>query len=292
MSNNLSENKLAILSFHKIGEPPRGRRATWFYIPEETLIRQLTYLATHGWPVIDHSRFVKGLENPETLPPRSALITFDDGYRSMRTVTLPLLRRFGFSAILFVPTNYIGGRNTFDSRSEPEEPICDWEDLKELESGGVSIQPHGASHRHFTEMDLEQQKEELLSSKAALEERLGSRADVFAFPYGDDGRDAQALRGELAQAGYRAACLYRGGPISFPVTNPYRLPRLAMGPDTDLERALEKGEFIPLPTSPTATTRMARQDTPGADGNCAAVSLDRTSGRSREGSNPERRLQD
>ena len=242
----LSSKKLAILSFHKIGEPPRGAWSTWFYIPEDTFIRQLTYLATNGWEVIDQSRFVKGLEDAESLPRRSALITFDDGYRSMRTVALPLLRRFGFPAVLFVPTNYIGGRNAFDSGSEPDEPICDWDDLKEVESEGVSIQPHGASHRRFSDMSIEQQSAELLDSKAALEEGLGNRAEIFAFPYGDDGANPQALRKELEQAGYRAACLYRGGPISFPPTNPYRLPRLAMGPDTDLEAALVRGEFLPL----------------------------------------------
>src|SRR5438105_15685845 len=32
--------KQAILSFHKIGEPPRGGWNTWFCIPEDTFIRQ------------------------------------------------------------------------------------------------------------------------------------------------------------------------------------------------------------------------------------------------------------
>src|SRR5690348_8103337 len=117
MSFESNGRKLAILSFHKIGEPPRGGWNSWFYIPEDTLVRQLTYLGTGGWEVIDQSRFVKGLGDPESLPLRSALITFDDGYRSMRTVALPLLRRFGFPAILFVPTNYIGGRNAFEAGS-------------------------------------------------------------------------------------------------------------------------------------------------------------------------------
>ena len=115
MGAELNDYKLAILSFHKIGEPPPGGWKTWFYIPEETFIRQLGYLETYGWQVIDQSRFVKGLEDPRTLPPRSALLTFDDGYRSMRTVALPILRRFGYPAVLFVPTNFIGGQNTFGS---------------------------------------------------------------------------------------------------------------------------------------------------------------------------------
>jgi peptidoglycan/xylan/chitin deacetylase (PgdA/CDA1 family) len=247
MTIEKSDKKLAILSFHKIGEPPSGGMNTWFYTPEETFARQLVYLRTNGWEVIDQSRFLRGLEDPEGLPHCCALITFDDGYRSMRTVVLPLLRRFGFPAILFVPTDYIGGRNTFDSGSEPDESICDWDDLKELERGGVSIQPHGVSHRRFSELDLEQQKVELQHSKAAIEDRLGRRAEIFAFPYGDDGMNPQIVRQELEHAGYRAACLYRGGPMSFPLANPYRLPRLAMGPTTDLEAALVRGEFIPLP---------------------------------------------
>jgi peptidoglycan/xylan/chitin deacetylase (PgdA/CDA1 family) len=247
MSTDSNGNKLAILSYHKIGEPPPGGWRTWFYIPEETFIRQLTYLEANGWQVIDQSRFVKGLEDPKSLPHRCALLTFDDGFRSMRKVALPVLRRFGYPAILFVPTNYIGGCDTFGSGKQPLEPICDWDDLKELDREGVSIQSHGASHRHFSEMNLEEQKAELLHSKAALEEGLGKHIEIIAFPYGDDGADPQSLRNELEQAGYRAACLYRGGPVSLPPTNPYRLPRLAMGPDTDLEAALVRGEFIPLP---------------------------------------------
>jgi peptidoglycan/xylan/chitin deacetylase (PgdA/CDA1 family) len=268
----LDDRKLAILSFHKIGEPPPGGWTTWFYIPEETFIRQLTCLGTHGWQVIDQSRFLKGLEDPESLPHRSALLTFDDGYRSMRTVALPLLKRFGFPAVLFVPTRYIGGRDTFGSGSQPQEPICDWDDLKELESGGVSIQSHGVSHRRFSVMNLEEQRAELLHSKAALEEGLGHSVEIFAFPYGDDGANPEALRKELEQAGYRSACLFKGGPISFPLANPYRLPRLAMGPDTDLEAALERGEFIPLPSSLRSTT--TTQGGPSASGNCSSVSKD------------------
>jgi peptidoglycan/xylan/chitin deacetylase (PgdA/CDA1 family) len=247
MSTDMDGKQLAILSFHKIGEPSAGGWSTWFYIPEETFIRQLNDLKSGGWKVLDHSQFLEGVENPASLPERSALITFDDGYRSMVTVVLPLLRRFGFPAVLFVPTDYVGGHNTFDGGGEPKEAICNWNELRELEREGVSIQAHGASHRPFSDLSIEGQRTELLSSKAALENQLDKPVEIFAFPYGDDGLNPGELGGELERAGYRAACLYRGGPVSFPVDNPYRLPRLAMGPDTNLEAALACGEFIPLP---------------------------------------------
>ena len=247
MSTKSNGKQLAVLSFHKIGKPPTDGWNTWFYIPEETFVRQLNDLKTGGWEALDCAQFLEGLRNPESLPERSVLITFDDGYRSMRTFVLPLMRGYALPAVLFVPTDYVGGRNTFDGGAEPDEAICSWEDLRELERWGISIQSHSASHRRFSGMNLDEQKVELVRSKAALEDNLGKRVEIFAFPYGDDGENPEELRGELELAGYRAACLYRGGPVSLPVTNPFRLPRLAMGSDTNVDAALTRREFIPLP---------------------------------------------
>jgi peptidoglycan/xylan/chitin deacetylase (PgdA/CDA1 family) len=246
---------LAILGFHKIGEPPPDGWETWFYISEAVFVEQLSYLREEGWQVIDLSTFLKGLEAPKSLPERAALLTFDDSYQSMRTVALPLLLQFGYPAVLFVPTDYIGGRNTFDA-AEPEEALCDWDDLVELERQGVSIQSHGTSHRPFSGLTPVEQEEELRRSKAKLEEGLGKRVEAFSYPYGDDGASSypydhdrassqvlRKVRETLKRAGYRAACLYGGGPNRLPAADPYRLTRLAVGPDTDLQAALREDQY-------------------------------------------------
>ena len=230
--------RLAILGYHKIGAPP-PYWWTWFYIPEETFAGHLSYLREAGWQVLDLPAFLRGITTPESLPERAALLTFDDGYRSMRTITLPLLLRFGYPAVLFVPTDYIGGLNGFDAGNEPEEAICDWDDLRELERSGVSIQSHGASHRPFSELDQAGQEEELTRSKTTLETGLEKPVEVFAYPYGDGGTEPGATGRALKRAGYRAACLYKGDANPLPIAEPYRLTRLAMGPDTDLRAELE-----------------------------------------------------
>lgn len=241
MTSQSACQKIAILGFHKIGEPPPGSWKSWFYIPEETFVGYLRYLREDGWDVIDVAGFLAGLEVPEGFPERRVLLTFDDGYRSTREVVLPWLRRFGYPGVLFVATDYIGGRNIFDEGLEPEEAICDWDDLYELERWGVSIQSHGASHRSFSKLDAVERREELLRSKVVLESKLGKPVEVFAFPYGDNGGDQQQVTRALKKAGYRAACLYGGGPISLPIADRYRLARVAMGPDTDLKTVLEQG---------------------------------------------------
>jgi peptidoglycan/xylan/chitin deacetylase (PgdA/CDA1 family) len=246
---------LTILGFHKIGEPPPDGWETWFYIPEATFVEHLGYLQQAGWQVIDLATFLEGLAAPNNLPEQTTLLTFDDGYRSMRTVVLPWLLRFGYPAVLFVPTDFIGGRNTFDA-AEPEEALCDWDDLLELQRQGVSIQSHGTSHRSFSGLTPVEQEEEVRRSKITLEAGLGQQVEVFSYPYGDDGVSSYPYSGDrassqvlrkvretLKRAGYRAACLYGGGPNRLPAADPYRLTRIAVGPDTDLQAELRKDQF-------------------------------------------------
>lgn len=230
--------ELAILGYHKVGEPSPGGWATWNYVPETTFEEHLRCLGKLGWRVIDLENLLAGLSDPERMPERAALITFDDGYRSVRERALPILERFGCPAVLFVPTAFIGKTNTFDEGVEPQEAICDWGDLRALQRSRVSIQSHGVSHRHFSEMDAREQVRELVKSREALETGLGTTVSVFAYPFGDDGLDPAAVRSLVVGAGYRAACLYGGGTSRVPPPDPYRLERLAIGPDTDLEAAL------------------------------------------------------
>jgi hypothetical protein len=82
----------------------------------------------------------------------------------------------------------------------------------------------------------------LVRSKAVLEEGLGKPVEVFCYPYGDAGREPGQTARALRRAAYRAACLYGGGPNPVPPADPYRLARLAMGPDTDLRAALRLTE--------------------------------------------------
>jgi peptidoglycan/xylan/chitin deacetylase (PgdA/CDA1 family) len=243
MAEETRASVLAVLGYHKIGPPPPGGWETWSYVPEETFAGHLRLLRETGWQVIDLAALLRGLAAPWTLPPRAALLTFDDGYHTNLTVAAPWLRRFGFPAVLFVPTDFIGRRNTFDADVEPEEKICTWADLRELERARVAVQSHGCSHRTFSDLGPQEWEREIVRSRAVLEEGLGRPVEVFCYPYGDGGRDPEEVRRVLRAAGFRAACLYGGGPSPIPPADAYLLPRLAMGPDTDLRALL--GTFSP-----------------------------------------------
>jgi peptidoglycan/xylan/chitin deacetylase (PgdA/CDA1 family) len=231
-------SEVVILGYHKIGPPAPGAWETWFYIPERIFADHLLYLREDGWEVLDVDALLSGLADPNLLPERSAVITFDDGYRSLREAAMSGLRDLRYPAVLFMPSDFVGSSNEFDQDSEPEEPLCDWDDLRELARSGISIQSHGASHRPFSELSPADRRDELERSKATLEDGLGQPVELFAYPYGDDAEGSAELGGALERAGYRAAFGYGGGPFSPPAADPYRLPRVAMGPDTDLRAVL------------------------------------------------------
>jgi len=234
------DHAAVVLSYHRVGPPPPGSWETWFSIDEETFLGQLRDLVDHGWEPVGVDAFVAGLEDPGHLPRRAALLTFDDAFRTLGGTARACLRRLGYPAAVFVPTGHIGGSNEWDGDTQPQESICDWDDLRELERDGLSVQSHGVSHRRFSLLAGDEQVQELVESKRAIEEELGKHVELFAYPYGDDGTDADRMDAAVAGAGYRAAFLYDGASFRLPASDRFRLPRIPMGPDTDLGAELAR----------------------------------------------------
>ena len=232
--------RLAVLGYHKIGPPPPGAWESWFYISKGVFNAQLDAVARMGWEWIGLDDLLRGLDAPEGLPDRAAMLSFDDGCRSFLDVALPCLASRRIPAVMFVPTDFIGGRNDFDDGSEPEEAICDWDDLRRLAACGVSVQSHTASHPRLSSLSAGQQEEEFRRSKSVLESGLGLPVDALSYPFGDAGGDPNSTATILGRVGYRAAFLYggEGGPVPLLPGDHFRIARIAVGPDTDLESIL------------------------------------------------------
>jgi hypothetical protein len=72
----------------------------------------------------------------------------------------------------------------------------------------------------------------------ALETHLNKRVELFAYPYGDGGRNRKATARMLRSLGFKAAFGYGGGTIRGPLQGRHCLARVAMGPDADLAALL------------------------------------------------------
>ena len=230
---------VSILGYHKIGPPSPSAWDTWYYVPTEAFARHMDWLAEHEFHPITASQFVDAMRGPESLPPRAVLITFDDGYRSVLQHAVPILKRHQFPAVSFVPTAHVGSASVWDADTrEPVEPICSWDELRELQSAGVSVQSHAVTHRTFSDLTAAQIGGEAQDSKRSIERSLASSVQLRAYPYSDAGRDTAATAASLRQAGYAAGLLFTGGVARLGQHDPFLLPRIPVWPDTDLAKEL------------------------------------------------------
>lgn len=165
-------------------------------------------------------------------------VTFDDGYRSVHRLARPILDELGMSATVFIPTLYIGrnepmswpGIAEYASGPDSSELLpMSWEELGELARTGWEIGSHTESHPRLTGLSDAELNRELLASRAAVAEGLGSSCTSIAYPYGDvDNRVAAAARDAGYEAG--AALMYSAAHES-----PLSLKRIAMHqPDSRL----------------------------------------------------------
>jgi peptidoglycan/xylan/chitin deacetylase (PgdA/CDA1 family) len=185
---------------------------------------QMAYLKENKYQTItlaDLQAFVAYQRRP---PKNAVLITVDDGWKSLKTVAAPILKKHGFRATLFVYTDLI--------RSKSGGTSLTWDEIRELVNDGViDIQPHTATHADLTKVTDAQLDRELIESRRVIEEKLGIKSVYLAYPYGTfNDRVIEALKRNGYQLGLTVV---RGANAFF--YNPYSLNRSMIYNKTKLE---------------------------------------------------------
>ncbi|HEY9373974.1 polysaccharide deacetylase family protein [Streptomyces sp.] len=148
-------------------------------------------------------------------------LTFDDGYADFLDSALPLLRRHGFTATVFVLPGRLGGENTWD-RLGPRKPLLTEEQIARIAEAGMEIGSHGLLHTSLVTADDATLAEDTLRSRKLLGEITGTEPYGYCYPYGEV--DARAVRA-VREAGYEYGCAISPGPM----TSTYALPRVHVG---------------------------------------------------------------
>lgn len=237
-NDDTNQKSLAILAFNNFGVASMEGNHPHRYPHKTGFLEVFHHLHDQGWTVIDLETLIGRYQNPLGLPNKSAILTFDDASRSMVTVILPSLLMFGYSGVVFVPAAIIGKVNWFGDRGDLDEEICTWRDLRLLEENGLSVQSRGFSRRRFWDLNPVEQFEELLFSKNLLEARLEKRVDAFAYPYVEPGEDLNSSIHLVFKAGYRASFFYGRNLTRLPITEPFQLTRVEIGPGTRISQIL------------------------------------------------------
>ena len=189
-----------ILLFHRLGPVLTDDMTVTTPVVES----ELKIIQERGYHVIPLKTLLAAYNDPAgTVPERSVVLVADDGHKSVYTDLFPLIKKYQIPVTLFIYPSAI---------SNPSAPYAmTWQQLAEMKASGlVDIQSHTFWHPNF---NVERKRlapaayekfsrDQLVKSKSVLEQRLGGKVDILAWPFGirDDQLDEWAKA-----AGYEAA---------------------------------------------------------------------------------------
>jgi peptidoglycan/xylan/chitin deacetylase (PgdA/CDA1 family) len=107
--------------------------------------------------------------------------------------------------------------------------FLNWDEAREMTRGGMAIGSHTHSHGVLSQLQPDQQYEELSKSRAILKEKVGVDADVLAYPVGAKTSFTNQTQRLAQDAGYHSAFSFYGGTNMQGKTFPYDVARIGIG---------------------------------------------------------------
>jgi peptidoglycan/xylan/chitin deacetylase (PgdA/CDA1 family) len=188
---------------------------------------QMKKLKDSGITVISMQDLLAWKRGEKSIPPRSAIVTFDDGWKSQYDVAWPIMKKYGYPFTMFIYTEGVRGGSLGGGEA------ITWEQLADMRDNGVDIEGHSSTHQDLreghtimianpggkrtrTKLTGDQYEQwmqnEVVGSKQLLEQRLGIKVNCFAVPFGNYNQHVKDI---ARNSGYEAMFTVYGQPITF-----------------------------------------------------------------------------
>ena len=227
--------------YHRVGDAHNGWEHKYCVSPSR-FAEHMQVLDRGGWKAVSADEFMAWRQGLQTLPEKSFLISFDDGFKEVYENAWPVLRQHHWPAVMFLVSHLIGQDDVWSKHENPggsTYPLLNQDEIAEMTQDGFSFQGHSRRHRDLTNLSESELADEILGCKTELE-TLGIPCRYFAYPYGRHGeREVAAVRA----AGFEAAFSVQPG-FNRPDVDIFRIRRLDIfGTDTPamLLRKIELG---------------------------------------------------
>jgi peptidoglycan/xylan/chitin deacetylase (PgdA/CDA1 family) len=213
-----------VLCYHHFAERCDSSLCT----PTSVFEQQMKALKEDGYSVISTAELSDFLAFRKAIPKKAVVINLDDGYRSTYEIAYPILKKYGFTATLFVYTFFVGASKN----------AITWDQLKAMKADGFEVGSHSVNHVDLSrKLDGESEKDylvrvkrELLVSKQILDDKLNQNTQYIAFPYGEFNPVLLKL---CEETGYRIGFSVKAG------GNPFFSEPLTLKRDQILKKDME-----------------------------------------------------
>jgi peptidoglycan/xylan/chitin deacetylase (PgdA/CDA1 family) len=207
-----------ILTYHAIEDGPGP-----LCIEPSRFREHLAVIAESGARAVTLDQLVEEAHEGSATAPTVA-ITFDDAFASTVDDAVPLLLERDLPATIFCVAGHLGGFNDFATQAHGATllRLASAESLAALPRQAVDVGSHGMEHRPLSGASEDIAVREIVDSRQALEEAIGTGVRWFAYPYGAGPSDGAR---DLVRRTYTGACTAENRAIDRSA-DPFALPRV------------------------------------------------------------------
>jgi peptidoglycan/xylan/chitin deacetylase (PgdA/CDA1 family) len=166
--------RVPILMYHRIVPVSEaGNSIPDLVVSPATFSAQMRAFFDAGWHSITMATLAYDMETDRTIPPKTFVITFDDGWADGYDYAFPILREYSFVATYFV----IGSRID-------QEDFLSADELRTLEAAGNDIGNHTQNHESLQGVSIGRARQEVETASEQIAAAVGHRPESLSYPHG------------------------------------------------------------------------------------------------------------
>jgi peptidoglycan/xylan/chitin deacetylase (PgdA/CDA1 family) len=216
--------RIPVLTYHHVDDLSKNPRGRDYYVSPKIFEEQLAYLASKNYKTLTTEEFLNQLKSGQNPTQKSVMLTFDDGSYDNYKYAYPLLVKYGFVGVFYVPSNKKGISNT---------------QLKEMSDAGMIVDPHGKTHMLLSKItDPTLLFQEITESKTNIEKATGKKVLTFCYPGCEYNG---AVTSTLSSSGYQLAFTC-GRNIDHKIARRFTLERLHVYNDMNHFKSILSGK--------------------------------------------------
>ncbi len=191
-----NERKLPVVMYHQLTKNPAisGK----YVLTVESFEKDLQLLKSKGYQSVTVKQLIDFSQGEGDIPQKAILITFDDGQETLYEYAMPLLQKYGFTAVGFV-VGALADYYTEINDHNLNYSYLNWQQIKEISDGNtIEIESHSFDLHKNTggRSGIKKKKGETFEAyreflcsdvskmKTAMINNTGKNPTAFAFPFG------------------------------------------------------------------------------------------------------------
>ncbi|WP_320046701.1 polysaccharide deacetylase family protein [uncultured Ilyobacter sp.] len=207
--------EMPILMYHRVikEESEKGIHGT--YVTVEQFDEHMNILKNMGYETVVFKDLLKNrFKQRFDKNKKQIMITFDDGYEDNYKYAFPILKKYGFKAVVYLVSHLDYNKWDVENINNPEKKykLMTTDHLLEMQKYGIEFGGHTKTHAKLSRIEPEEAREEIFESKETLENILDKKLISFAYPYGDLNDRVKQMAEE---AGYKFAVATDSGSVCF-----------------------------------------------------------------------------